>query len=162
MKLRSPQSNQCSGISLVETLVYISCLSVLFGIVAVSCWKVKAYHDAINRRTDMVARLLDVGEKWRADIRAADKIQTESDMGIHFTRDGRKYSYLVKAGDLSHESEGLADLLLKNVNYSRMQQLERNGVSYWQWELGVSSAGGKNLQRFTFMAVPQKDKEKAR
>ena len=160
MKLTTNHSRQDSGISLIETLVYIACLSMLFSIVAISCWKLKSYHDAINQRAELTARLLDIGEQWRAYVRSADKIQVEPDAGLRFSQAGKDHSIVLKSGSLLHLSREATDTLIKNVSHSQMKQLERNGVVYWQWEVGVAPMNGHALQRFTFLAVPQKDKEK--
>ncbi len=158
MNLRLKIQKRQQGISLVEALVYMACLAILLSVISLSFWKLKSFHDRTGARADLVAKLLAVGESWRAEIRNAKSVAENQNAGVRYARDGKPCDYSVIEGKLVRTVAGKSDVLLQGVVASSMQPLERQGVRYWQWDVTVVSAPGYGVvQQFSFLAVPLKD-----
>lgn len=146
-----------SGISLVETLVYISCLSLLLTFLSLAVWKLSAYHDSVNARADIVAKLLETGEAWRDEVRGAGELSVDSAGGLKYTKAGKPCAYQLSTGHVVRSVDGTSEVLLKRVVASKMSPLERDGVRYWQWDITVATGTRGSELTFSFLAVPKKE-----
>jgi len=143
MKLHRHNSRArgASGMMLLECLVYISVFAILLGgatTVFYFCWD---HSDALIGATDDIASALHVGERWRADVRAATgKITVETTVTGEVARipeGARVVFYRFESGEISRQFSSTAKplLLLANVKTSQMKMDARGAVSAWRWEL---------------------------
>ena len=59
------------GFTLLEVLVYLAVLVVVVGCATLTCFECLHSATSIRQSADNVARALDLGERWRSDIRGA-------------------------------------------------------------------------------------------
>jgi len=152
--------NSAAGFTLIELLVYIGVLLVLFGVGYAFTFRAMNDSVRLRRATEDIADVLQVGENWRADVRAASNIQlentpTEQILRLPGTRGDIAYRFAensifrrVAGNDWSP--------LLTSVQASSFTNDSFHTVSLWRWELEllprVKKPGTRPL--FTFMAVP--------
>jgi len=156
MNLERPIRKRQAGISLVETLVYITCLSGLLTMLSVSVWKLNAFQTNIGERANNVGKLLEVGEMWRNEVRTASTLSDDAREGMQYTKNGKSCSYQVNDGQLVYKEADQSQVLLKNVVSSTMSPQKRDGVRYWQWDVCVATGKRGGVLTFSFMAVPLK------
>ena len=130
-----------SGMFLLECLVYISVFAILLGGATTAfyfCWD---HSDALIYTSNDIASSLHVGERWRADVRAATgKITVETNATGEVARipeGARTISYRFESGEVRRQisASGNPQLLLANVRASKMEMDARGGVRAWRWEL---------------------------
>lgn len=155
MNLELPFRKRQAGISLLEALVYIACLSVLLTLLSVSVWKLNAFQSNIGERANNVGKLLDVGEMWRNEVRTASTLSDDAKEGMQYTKNGKACSYQVVESQLVQTTADQSQVLLKNVVSSMMSPQERDGVRYWQWDVSVATGKRGGVLTFSFMAVPK-------
>lgn len=160
MRLLKPQS-QVRGISLVEMLVYISCLLVLMSLISVAIWRLWSAELILHERANGLVRVVNVGERWREDVRRSAvppmTIEANGSPGLLLELNGSNYVYLLEEGELRRIADEGKEVLVKQVVSSRMLREKRAGQVYWRWELGVRlGRNATKTQAFTFMAVPGK------
>ena len=164
MNLSTHNASQ-RGLSLIECLAYIAVLAVLMAIGGSTVAKAWDRSRALSRNSQDIQRALNVGERWRADIRAATgRIETVvSNTGQTLripTHDGR-VEYEFNDGELRRRANDRAGWMtvLPKVNASQMQPGTEPGVTAWQWELELQPAQKNAHVRplFTFTAVPGKE-----
>src|SRR5262245_47461920 len=80
---RQMKRNSAAGFTLIELLAYIGVLVILFG--AGYTFMFRCMNDSISlrRATEDIADVLQVGENWRADVRAASSVQLENAPNEH-------------------------------------------------------------------------------
>lgn len=152
---------QARGASLVEMLMYMSCLLVLMSLVSVAIGKLWSAERALHERANELIRVVNTGERWREDVRRSAVsprgIEANGSEGILLELDGSRQVYLLEAGELRRTANGAKEVLVRNVVSSRMLREQREGLVYWRWELGVRlGRNATKTQAFTFMAVPGK------
>ena len=147
-----------SGFTLIEMLVYMAIFAVVVGCATVTffaCWD---NTKTLRREADDVARALDVGERWRADIRAAtaaaDLTVTGDSEKLRIPAAAGEVTYTFANGEIRRQA-GLAapdTLWLSGVKSSQMQSEARGRVAAWRWELELKSARREARLRpmFTF------------
>jgi Tfp pilus assembly protein FimT len=163
MKLPSKYVNArgCSGVMLIECLVYMAVFGILLGIGMAAfyfCWD---HTRATILTASEIESALHAGETWRADIRAAT-----GKISVTITPDGEvveipdrdeRVIYRFAGGELRRENpaQSRSHVLLEKVVTSAMQTEPRTGVAAWRWELEVkpSRQEGHFPLRFTFEAV---------
>ena len=148
---------------LAECLVYIV---VFFAILGVSfklfyiCWDSSKN---LRRNTDQIAATLKLGERWRADVRAAasaPRAETSTNgVILRIPQKDGEVDYRFAEGTLWRRNTGAGDWtsVLPNVKSSRMEVDQREHVAAWRWEVELVTHrnGAKVLPLFTFEAVPQ-------
>lgn len=150
-----------SGMFLIECLVYMAVFVIVLGGATTAfyfCWN---HSDALVAATDDIASALHVGERWRADVRAATgkiTVQTNATGEIVRIPEGaRVVAYRYESGSVSRQFSATAKplLLLGNVKASQMIMDARDGVSAWRWELELDQHRKETHLplRFTFEAA---------
>lgn len=166
MKLSSNLSarRRCSGIMLIECLVYIAVFMVLMGIGTAAfyfCWD--QTRGMISTAND-VESVLRAGECWRADVRTATGVMaivaTDSGETVTIPEGGKDILYRIDGGVLRREipSQNSSRVLLERVKASTMTTELRTGTPACRWELEVTPR--RQMSHFplvfTFEAVPPK------
>ena len=146
------------GFTLIETLVYMALFVVVAGCATITFYDCWDNTKNLRRNADDVARALDAGERWRADMRGATgAVQLTVTNGAEQCRipalEG-EVTYTFANGEIHRQagSTALNALWLANVKSSKMQSEARGGVAAWRWELELKSARREPRLRplFTF------------
>jgi hypothetical protein len=151
---------------LIEALVYIGCVFVILGFGYAAVYRYIDHSVVLRRDADDIARALEAGERWRADVRsAAGQLRlenTETNQVLRFSGSRGELAYRFSAGTVSRQlASGPWIPLLQNVRSSAMQPDPRQNVTAWVWELELqprtkaSIKAGRVRPLFTFFAVPQ-------
>jgi len=150
---------------LIECLVYISVLFLLLGAGYVALDRCIDHSVVLRRTADDISNALHAGERWRADVRAANgNIRLENKDGeqlVYLTTPRGKRTYRFSSGSVFRSvDQGPWTRLLPNVQSSTMQSdPRRNGIA-WRWELELQPRTkgiikpGRVRPLFTFIAVP--------
>jgi hypothetical protein len=154
------QRARSRGITLIECLVYIGALATVFGMGTAAFYHSSASSAALRRNADDIAQVLHVGERWRADVRAATQpVRFEAaEQTLHLTQ--RETVVVYKFADhqiLRRARTGSPwVVLLPRVAQSQMAPESRAHVTGWRWELELKSLREPAPLRplFTFTAVP--------
>jgi hypothetical protein len=154
------------GYMLIETLVYMGLLFVVLGLAFGAVYRFIDGALVFRANSDDIARALNAGELWRADVRSASgPIRIEnSDAGqlLHLTQGKGEITYRFAEHTVARRvGSGDWSMQLKNVKTSAMQPDPRQKVTAWRWELElephakVSVKPSRMRPLFTFVAVPQ-------
>ena len=150
------------GISLIQCLAYIAMLAILMAIGGSTVAKAWDRSRALSRNSQDIHRAINVGERWRADIRAAtgriETLVTTTNQTLRIPTHDAKVEYEFTDGEVRRRDTKHAGwkTVLPKVNASQMQPGTEPGVTSWQWELELQSAQKKNARvrpLFTFTAV---------
>ncbi len=163
-EFRSPRSE--SGYMLTEALVYISLLFVVLGVGYMALDRCIDNSVVLHRSADDIASALHAGERWRTDVRSADKqIRLENGaMGQLLYLEGARgtIAYRFAEGVVSRRiGLGPWSSLLPSVRSSAMQSDSRERVAAWRWELELQPRAKASVKPsrvrplFTFIAVPE-------
>lgn len=149
-----------SGITLIECLVYIGALATVFGMGTAAFYHSSASSAALRRNADDIAQVLQVGERWRADIRAATQpVRFDgAEQTLHLTHGETVVAYKFADHQILRRAKAAAPwvVLLPRVAQSRMAPESRAHVTGWRWELELKSLREPAPLRplFTFTAAP--------
>ena len=148
------------GVTLIECLVYISLVFVILGMATAAFYKCFDNMKALRRNADDITQALNVGELWRADIRAATK-------PVQFDTNERLLRISHRDGDVAYKftdaqvlrqtgSDAPWVVVLPKVENSQMQSNDLTQVAAWRWELELKTLRKPASTRplFTFTAVP--------
>ncbi len=136
------------GIMLIEMLVYIALFVVVVGCATMMFNHYWDNAESLRRNGDDIARALDVGERWRADVRgAAGAVELTVANGAEQCRIPAatgEVTYTFANGEIRRQAGAAAPdtLWLSNVKSSQMQSDARAGVAAWRWELELKSGRG--------------------
>jgi hypothetical protein len=150
----------------MEVLVYIGLVFVILGFGFTILYRCLDHSMVLRRSTEDIASALRVGERWRADIRAAHaapRIEQSADGPIlHLTGARGEIAYWYSANAVFRRTPaGAWSVVLDHVQSSRMESDSRSRVAAWRWELELqpqvkgSVKPGRVRPLFTFEAVPQ-------
>lgn len=149
------------GATLIECLVYISVLSVILSVAGVAYSRVLDHTYQLRRAAADIARTLDAGERWRADVRrttAAPRLVQEGAMqALHLPHRDLEVVYFFDGSNVLRRAGADAawQPFLRNVKATRFVEEPRQRVTSWRWE--VELATGRRPVRvrplFTFTAV---------
>jgi hypothetical protein len=156
MKFQGITGKRQAGISLVEALVYIACLSLLLSLLSIAAWKIHGYQTSAGGRADAVAKLLEAGEVWRNEMRIASSPAENAEHGIRFSQGAVEVSYGLADGQIVRTVAGKSEVLLKDVTSSEMRASERDGFRFWQWDVTIATGKRGGTVTFSFLAVPMK------
>lgn len=153
---------RCSGITLIECLVYLSMFFVIATLAFGALRKGWSAHRAIQQNAADIAAALSAGELWRTDIRAASgairSIEEDGALWVEVPRGDALVVYAFHNGQVWRASNPQAKPvpLLRRVRSSEMKMDRRESVVAWQWELELKPSHAKARLRplFTFTAVP--------
>jgi Tfp pilus assembly protein FimT len=155
---RAPHQH-CRGITLIECLVYISALAVVFGLGLTAFYRSVANSAALRRNADDIAQTLSVGERWRADVRAATQPPRfdAADQTLYLPQASGEVAYKFTEGKVLRRSAADANWQVahSSVQQSEMIRDSRAHVTAWRWELELKTRRQPALVRplFTFTAA---------
>jgi Tfp pilus assembly protein FimT len=146
------------GFTLIEMVVYMALFVVVVGCATrtfYDCWD---NTKALRNNADDVARALEIGERWRADVRAATGVvqltATDGAEEFRIPAPAGEVTYIFANGEIRRQagSTDLNTLWLSNVKSSQMQSDARGHVAAWRWELELKPARKEARLRplFTF------------
>lgn len=151
-----------AGILLIECLVYLAVFTILTGLGMAAfyfCWD---HTRATIAATNNIEAAQRAGEGWRADIRAATGkiivLTTPAGETVTIPEGQKQIVYRLTAGELHREISSAAgsqnQLLLQKVKMSGMEEMTRDNVTAWRWELVLPSPRQMVMPlSFTFEAV---------
>ena len=150
-----------AGISLIECLVYIAVFALILGLATASfffCWD---HTRAVILATSDIESALRVGDRWRADVRAATGVisieTTPSAQTVVIPEGQKRVQYRFASDGLWRQSspESASELLLSKVKNSNMQADPRGPVAAWRWDLELAQRRRETHLPliFTFEAV---------
>ena len=159
MKTRASCQSRCQQAStLIEMIVYMALFVVVVGCATKTffdCWD---NTKALRKSSDDVARALEIGERWRADVRGATgAVELTTTGGAERLRVPEATSeviYTFANGELRRQA-GSTDpntLWLSDIESSQMQSDPRWPIAVWRWELELKSTRKESRVRplFTF------------
>jgi Tfp pilus assembly protein FimT len=146
------------GFTLLEALVYLAVLFVVVGSASMTCFECLHSATSIRHSADDVARALDIGERWRADIRGATgavRVTSTAEGGeCRVPLADGDVLYTFANGEIRRQASPAApnELFLSNVKSSQMQSEDRGHVLAWRWELELKTKRRETQLRplFTF------------
>jgi Tfp pilus assembly protein FimT len=148
---------------LEECLVYIAVWAVLTGLAFAAFFRVWDNAVRLRRSTEGIAHVLQVGERWRLDVRQAigpirlDAGDGESGQVLHLPQQSGETAYAFTGTNILRRSHGskIWAQALADVKSSRMIEDKRDGVTGWRWELELRSRKKEHVIRplFTFQAA---------
>ena len=148
------------GITLIECLVYIGALAMIFGMGTAAFYHSSASSAALRRNADDIAQVLHVGERWRADVRAATQPLRfdAAEQALHVTQGETVVAYKFADHQILRRAKTDAPwlVILPRVAQSQMAPEPRVHVTGWRWELELKSMREPAPLRplFTFTAAP--------
>ncbi len=147
---------------MIEFLVYIGVAFVVLGAGYLALYQGTYNTKTLRRNADDIAAALNVGERWRQDVRNATgtiRIEgTESNQVVHIPQRGGEVLYEWAEGQLSRQSR--ADqpklVVLPRVLASVMAPEPRAHVTAWRWDLTIKGNARSVRVKpvFSFAAVP--------
>jgi hypothetical protein len=139
-----PGRGRAPGYMLTETLVYMALLFMILGLGYAAVYNYIDHSLVLRHGAADISRALEVGERWRADVRAADS-------GVRLENTGAEQC-LYLAGRRGE----VADAKASNMVADRRQQ-----VTAWRWDLELQPRARASVKAshfrplFTFITVPQ-------
>jgi Tfp pilus assembly protein FimT len=133
------------GFTLLEVLVYLAVLVVVVGCATMTCFECLHSATSIRQSADDVARALDLGERWRSDIRGATGPVQVTGAGAaeecRVPMQAGEVVYTFANGEIRRQAGPSApnELWLANVKSSQIQSETRGHVLAWRWELELKS-----------------------
>jgi hypothetical protein len=152
------------GYLIIECLVYIGVVFVLLGAGFVMLYRCIDCSVTLRRNADDITAALHAGERWRADIRAANSlIRVESGPDgevLHIPNPQGEIAYRFATNSILRRSAGGGwTCVLSNVKTFSMESDPRAKVTAWSWELELEPRRKAAITRlrplFTFTAVPK-------
>jgi hypothetical protein len=159
------RSAKADGYLLVEVLAYLGVLLVVLGVSYVVLYRCIDNCVVLRRNADDVSRALHAGERWRADVRLADRKvrfeETAEGPVLHLEGTLHQVEYRNAEGELYRRFDrGSWSRVMDRLKTSVMQSDPRPGATAWRWELELQpeEKGSIKASRvrplFTFLAVP--------
>jgi hypothetical protein len=148
------------GITLIECLVYIGALATVFGMGTAAFYHSSASSATLRRNAADIAQVLHVGERWRADVRAATQPLRfdAAEQTLHLPHNETVVAYQFAEHQIRRRSRTDAPwvVILPRVAQSQMGPEPRTHVTGWRWELELKTMREPAPLRplFTFTAVP--------
>jgi hypothetical protein len=153
------------GYLLIEALAYFAVLMVLLGAGFLAVYRCIDNATVLSGNASDIATAMTVGERWRADIRAADQgvtVETgPTNQLLHLRSALGSVDYRYADGALYRRADDRPwARLMNNVQSSSMQPDPRSQVTAWRWELELQPRAKASVKAsrvrplFTFLAVP--------
>ena len=166
-RLKPAARRKVEAIQLIEALVYIAVVFVLLGVGYGAFYQCMDSSIALRWNADDITRALHAGERWRADLRAANRqVRLEQIPGeqiLLLEGTAGKMAYRFSTNSVFRRTgEGVWVRLLTNVKASAVQQDPRRHVTAWRWELELAPRQKGTIRPsrvrplFTFIAVPER------
>jgi hypothetical protein len=167
---RRPKSELASGYLLTEALVYIGAVFVLLGAGSIALYRCIDNSLVLRRNADDLARVMHIGERWRADVRSAGNgvrlLNGDAGEVLHLGASAGSVEYRSGEGCVYRRiGSGPWVRVLERVKTSSMHLERRSGVSAWYWDLELepqikgSVKAGRVRPILTFIAASPAAKE---
>ncbi len=147
------------GYLLLETLVFMALSVVILGIASAAYWRCVDNSKQLHRNAEDILAAVDAGERWRSDIRLAERVVAETNLAT-LTQAGDTVEYRFEHEAIwRHSSRAKQTIrLLASVKSSSMQSEARAQIHAWRWEIELQSRKKPPYLRplFTFEAVAAK------
>jgi Tfp pilus assembly protein PilE len=149
------------GIALVDCLAYIALLAVILTMAFGAFYRAMEHSRELARNAAEIARALQAGERWRADVRASTQPPRLESVGnesqLRLASVAGEVTYTFRAGGVLRQALPNTNWveLLPRTAESRMFEERRQHVRVWQWEVELK-AGQKSARvrpLFSFQAV---------
>lgn len=159
------RNNTADGYFLDEALIYIGALLVLMTVGYLALYHCLDNSVALRRSADDIARAMQAGERWRGDVRLANRavrLETGAEIGT-LVLEGKhqRVAYRYAEGAVYRRvGDGPWTKFLERVKASEMQPDALSHVTAWRWEVELqprttaSVKPGRFRPLFTFLAVP--------
>jgi hypothetical protein len=155
------------GYLLIEALVYIGVVFVVLGVGYEALYRCMDCSVALRWNADDITNALHAGERWRADVRSANRPirleQTPAEQTLYLPGAHGEIAYRFSTNAVFRRAgEGDWVCLLTHVKSSTIQSDLRQHLTAWRWELELAprQKGSVRPARvrplFTFIAVPQR------
>lgn len=146
-----------AGFNLMELLTYMAVFAVVMGVVFPAFHKVFKQFRAMERNTDDIVRVMNVGERWRDDVRASVSSPVVSDNALKLAHPGGALTYEFADNTVWRtSSDGTRLAVLTGVKSASVHRDSRSRVTAWRWEIELESK--QEVVRvkplFTFVSVP--------
>jgi hypothetical protein len=155
------EPRRTAGYLLNEALVYISVVFVILGIGYAAMYRSIRYSLDLRRSAEDIAKALNIGEQWRADVRAASIgvawEQMEGEKVMRLKGSSGVIAYRLTDQTLFRKTGDAPWVpVLANIKESAFEMDKRQRVQSWRWELELlPRAKNPRLKPlFTFIAVP--------
>jgi hypothetical protein len=156
------------GYLIVEALVYLGVLMILMGVGYAVLYRCIDNCLVLRRQAEAVSRALSAGERWRADVRLANRRVRSEDApeGQVLKLEGtlHQVEYRYENGELYRRMDaGPWSRVMDHLKTSVMELEPRPGVTAWRWELELQPEAKGSIKAsrvrplFTFLAVPPTD-----
>jgi len=148
------------GIALVDCLAYIALLALILTMAFSAFYRALEYSRDLSRNAADIARALQAGERWRADLRASTRpprLETVGEESRLQLAGAGEVNYAFREGRVLRQALPNTNWveLLPRVASSRMFEERRQHVGVWRWEVelkvGQKVAGVRPL--FSFQSV---------
>ena len=157
----TPRRRRSRGFLLIDCLIYIGVLAVVLLLAFSAFYKCLDFSRDLNRNAADIARALQAGEHWRADIRlatAAPKLVSEEGWSaLEIPQSTGTIVYLFADGTVwrKPDLQAPARKVLSDVQTSRMDRQPRTQVVAWSWtvELRTKKRFIRVRPTFDFLAV---------
>jgi len=150
----------CAGYLMAEALVYIGVVVVLLGAAYLAMERCINNSIALRRSADDFARVVHVGERWRADVRAATELRWGAENGVPvLSLKGSRFetAYLLTQTNLFRRfGNGPWVPTLANTRAISMEPDPHKTLTAWRCEVELEPRSRNPRFRpiFTFIAVP--------
>lgn len=166
--MKTPKTARCCtlarrqrGTSLIECLVYIGVLFVVLAVAGAAYARVLDHTRQVRRVAADIARALDAGERWRADVRAATappRLVTEGQsQALHLPQPDAEVMYFFDGSNVVRRAGANTpwQTFLPRVKASRFVPDPRRHVTAWRWEVELQPGPrpGRTPPLFSFLAV---------
>jgi hypothetical protein len=145
---------------LIECLVYIAVFVVVMGVAYSAFYRCLTDARNLRRNAEDIERILLAGERWRADIRAANRDawldSTNEQQVLHIPQPDGEITYRLTQNILWRQISGrTAESILTGIRQSKMILDTRARVAAWRWEVELKTRQKVVRLRplFTFAAV---------
>ncbi|MDB6053465.1 MAG: hypothetical protein JWN25_988 [Verrucomicrobiales bacterium] len=156
------------GITLLETIVYIACLGIILGLASSAFFRVLTQTQRLTRSIDRVEKLLNFGERWRAEIRTStgpiELLPATSGQSIRILSKASEITYTLDAGKLFRMEKGRnasPQILFSNLTSASFTTQQYSNVTAWSWHVEVEdeSSRFKKHTVLDFLAINRNQKK---
>jgi hypothetical protein len=151
------------GIMLVECLVYISIFALLTGLAFSAYYRCLDNYRDLRRNAEAVAKVLQVGEQWRQDVRSSTATplyeREEDEERLRLPQLNGEITYGFCRGIIWRKANtGVApQTVLASVKKSQVIKESHGPIGVWRWEIELDTRQKtvRMVPLFTFQAVAQ-------
>ncbi len=151
-----------SGLMLVECLVYIAVFTVIMFLAFQSYYHLTAASNRMRATADDITKVMEIGERWRADVRLAvapvSVAKNGNDEVIRIPQADRVVEYHSTTNAILRRAGDGAQLIpvTDRVSRSSFEKDARKRATAWRWELELQPKYKDTRRKtaMTFIAVP--------